>query len=130
MTNTPVPEDELLDKIGDICHERYLGTSKREDRYDEWQYSYETEVIFLLQDPRIKQAIAEYTEGKIREARNNMNFHYPRAMGKTAYFTEIFIKECKDGKSAEYHHPDYVVMSRKQYDKIQRKLQQPKDREE
>jgi len=47
-------------------------------------------------------------------------YSFPRAAGKTAFFTDIFLRECEAGKTAEYHHPDYVVMSREQYNKLKR----------
>lgn len=56
----------------------------------------------------------------------DMQCRFPRAMGKTTYFTEMFLKECKAKNTAEYHHPDYVVMSRAQYDKIQKMLNKSK----
>lgn len=68
--------------------------------------------------PATIEAIINLFDKEKKKATENMNYMFPRAMGKTAHFTDIFLKECKAKKTAEYHHPDYVVMSRKQYEKI------------
>ena len=49
---------ELLDHIGDIAHEHYLGTGKRNG--DDWEYCYDTEVVFMLHDERVKAAILQW----------------------------------------------------------------------
>ena len=38
--------------------------------------------------------------------------------GKSLRMFLEFQKAIEQGKTAEYHHPDYVVMSRKRYDEI------------
>lgn len=51
--------DEILDNIGDICHEKYTGCTHTNRLADEWDYSYTDEVVNLLQDPRVKEHIKD-----------------------------------------------------------------------
>lgn len=62
--------DEILDNIGDIAHEHYLGTGKKVSGDDSgWEYCYDTEVVFILDDVRIKQLILALIKEETVKAR-------------------------------------------------------------
>jgi hypothetical protein len=99
---TPTQRDdglaELLDKMGDICHEHYLGTGKK-TAHDDWEYCYDTEVVFMLQDERIKQALAAHIRRAERAARLDENWktleyvtlnHHDTTVGRE---TEEFLEQ-------------------------------------
>lgn len=50
----------------------------------------------------------------------------PRAYGKTAHQFEIFQQAIEEGKTAEWHGPDYVVLNRKRYDELTKAKEQAK----
>lgn len=54
-------EEEILTDFSEFCHTRYTGCQKRENKYDEWEYCYKNEVIFMAHD-YIKQRSKEITK--------------------------------------------------------------------
>lgn len=67
---TPNSElESLLELIGEVCHENYVGCSlstrpEKKWEYKEWDYSYSAEVINMLRDPRIAKAVQAYAQSK------------------------------------------------------------------
>jgi hypothetical protein len=57
--------DALIDKMGDIAHESYLGCTGNFQAPDGFEYSYSNEVINLLADDRVKKLLESY--GNSRE---------------------------------------------------------------
>ncbi len=48
--------EEIVQKLGDICHQYYLGCTQTPDGYE---YAYSNEVINLLSTPEATQAITQ-----------------------------------------------------------------------
>ena len=67
----------------------------------------------------IRGVIEAYAQAKINEAETRYN---PRYSGKTIRQFRQFMDAIEHGKTGELHSKDYVVMSHKQYEKIQKKL--------
>lgn len=42
----------------------------------------------------------------------------PRRYGKSTFVDNTFIASCEADKAVEYHHPKYVVLSRKAYENL------------
>lgn len=60
--------DMLIQELGDICHQHYRG-SVVENGED--LYQYDTEVIWMLNTPEAKQAIANYLMASQSEGKEN-----------------------------------------------------------
>ena len=59
---------ELIEVMGDICHESYTGCTATPEPHD-WDYSYKNEVINLLADPRITERLTNIMEEIERNGR-------------------------------------------------------------
>ena len=57
--------NSLINRLGDICHESYIGCFTESDI---WIYGYKNEVINLLDTPEAKQAILTIIERHETEA--------------------------------------------------------------
>lgn len=52
-------KEELIQKLGDLCHESYLGCEPINPENNKYSYGYKSEVIWLLDTPRGKELIAQ-----------------------------------------------------------------------
>ena len=62
MTTFTEKVEELLDKIGDICHEQYLGCEQVDGQY---YYSYKNEVVNMLDNQEVRQLIIKAHQAEI-----------------------------------------------------------------
>lgn len=58
-SQSPFDESSLVKKLGDICHEHYLGCGQNKSAPDGYEYVYDNEVINLLGTPEAKAAIRQ-----------------------------------------------------------------------
>lgn len=84
-------EQTLIDKLGDICHEHYLGCAQNKTAPAGYEYSYDTEAIFMLGSPQAKAAIHHQTQiAQARYALAELEFllaagEQYQFMGRTVY---------------------------------------------
>lgn len=91
MTTSDDAADQLIQQLGDLCHEHYLGCAQNKSAPDGSEYSYDTEVICMLETPEAKQLITQHTEAAVRAAENALlaemltliddNMAYPELKG-------------------------------------------------
>lgn len=63
--------EEILEQIGEVAHEKYLGCSQTLHTESGFEYSYSDEVVNILQDPRVTEAINQLLiEAKIEELKS------------------------------------------------------------
>lgn len=74
--------DELIQKLGDICHESYLGCDQNKEAPDGYEYSYSNEVINLLDTPEVRQALLQWHNSKVLEVIGDDDFEFKNGMGK------------------------------------------------
>lgn len=61
--------EDLIQELGDICHQHYLGCFSNKEAPDGYEYNYDTEVIAMLESPEARKYLQERESRIIAEAK-------------------------------------------------------------
>jgi len=67
---------ELIQELGDLCHESYLGHNTINAALGEYEYCYKGEVINLLDTPEAKAIISKYFDKLINDIPDRATVKY------------------------------------------------------